>query len=130
MKVEVIAIRNERDYRAAKVLIESLMSAESPEAIARLRTQALLVSAWEQTKSPPVPPDPIEAIRFRMEQRNLEQKDLIPYIGSKSKVSEVLNGQRSLTLTMIRKLAIEFGVPAEVLLRESHRDRLEDSALG
>jgi HTH-type transcriptional regulator/antitoxin HigA len=63
-------------------------------------------------------PDPIEAIRFRMQQANLKQKDLIPIFGSKSKVSEVLNGKRELSLSMIRKLASELGIPTEVLLQE------------
>jgi len=116
MKVEVIAIRNERDYRAAKALIESLMRAESPEAVARLRTQALLVSAWEQTNSPPVPPDPIEAIRFRMEQMGLGAKELATLLGGRSRLSEVLKGRRRLSLAMIRRLNRHLHIPAEVLL--------------
>ncbi len=62
-------------------------------------------------------PDPIEAIRFRMEQGKLKQKDLILIFGSKGKVSEVLNGKRELSLTMIRKLVNDFGIPAAVLLQ-------------
>ncbi len=62
--------------------------------------------------------DPIEAIRFRMEQANLKQKDLIPILGSKGKVSEVLSGKRELSLAMIRKLVKDLRIPAEVLLWE------------
>jgi antitoxin component HigA of HigAB toxin-antitoxin module len=72
MKVEVIAIADDEDYLAAKALMESLMDAESGAEVSRLRAQALLVAAWEQAKSPAVPPDPVEAIKFRMEQMVLD----------------------------------------------------------
>ena len=62
---------------------------------------------------------PIEAIRFRMEQENLRPQDLVPFLGSRSRVSEVLNGRRPLTLTMIRQLHHELGIPAEILLGEA-----------
>lgn len=78
----------------------------------------LLVETYEAKEYPIDLPDPIEAIRFRMEQAKLKQKDLIPIFGSKGKVSEVLNGKRELSLTMIRKLVNELGIPAEVLLQE------------
>ena len=78
----------------------------------------LLVETYEAKEFPIDLPDPIEAIRFRMQQANLKQKDLIPIFGSKSKVSEVLNGKRELSLSMIRKLASELGIPTEVLLQE------------
>ena len=68
------------------------------------------------------PPDPIDAIKFRMEQLELVQKDMIPYIGTKSKVSEILNGKRSLTLAMMRSLNKNLGISAEVLLKESGAD--------
>lgn len=116
MKVEVIAIRNERDYRAAKALMESLMDAESPEDVERLRTQALLVAAWEAKVSPPVPPTPIEAIRFRMEQMGLDTSYLAGILGGPSRVSEVLHGKRRLSLAMIRRLNRELKIPAEILI--------------
>jgi HTH-type transcriptional regulator/antitoxin HigA len=77
----------------------------------------LLVEKYEEQAFPIDLPDPIAALRFRMEQANLKPKDLVPYIGSKSKVSEVLSGQRPLSLTMIRKLVAGLGIPAEVALR-------------
>ena len=78
----------------------------------------LLVETYEEAAFPIDLPEPVAAIRFRMEQQELKPKDLVPYIGSKSKVSEVLNGRRPLSLTMIRKLVTGLGIPAEVLLRE------------
>src|SRR5438093_12774496 len=102
MKTEIIAIENQRDYRAARRLMESLMDATRPEDVARLRAQALIIAAWEQAQSPPVPPDPIEVIKFRMEQMGLRPTDVIRTFGSRSKVSEVLAKKRSLSLSMIR----------------------------
>ena len=78
----------------------------------------LLVETYEEKKFPVAFPDPIEAIRFQMEQANLKQKDLVSIFGSKGKVSEVLSGKRELSLTMIRKLVTTLGIPAEVLLQE------------
>lgn len=78
----------------------------------------LLVETYEEKKFPVDLPNPIEAIRFRMEQANLKQKDLLSIFGSKGKVSEVLSGKRKLSLAMIRKLVTTVGIPAEVLLQE------------
>ncbi len=80
----------------------------------------LLVETYEATAYPIDLPDAIDALRFRMEQDGLKPKDLIPYIGSKSKVSEVLRGRRPLSLTMIRKLVAGLHIPAEVVLRTAN----------
>ena len=79
---------------------------------------ALLIESYEQDNFPIDPPDPIEAILFRMDQEGLKKKDLVPYIGSAPKVTEVLNGTRSLSLNMIRKLSTGLGISAEVLIKE------------
>ena len=131
MKVEVIAIANERDYRAAKALMESLMSAETDVEISRLRAQALLVAAWEQAKSPAVPPDPVEAIKFRMEQMGLRPSDLVRTFETRSRVSEVLAGKRRMSLPMIRRACRDLGLPAEVLIRsEVARGRTDRGVSG
>jgi len=117
MKVEVIAIANDQDYRAAKALVESLMDAETDAEVSRLRAQALLVAAWEQAKSPAVPPDPVQAIKFRMEQMGLRPGDLVRTFGTRSRVSEVLAGKRRMSLPMIRRACRDLGLPAEVLIR-------------
>jgi HTH-type transcriptional regulator / antitoxin HigA len=112
-------IRTEDDYEAALLQIESLMDAEAdtPEAD-ELEVLATLVELYEEKHFPIDWPDPIAAIRFRMEQAELTPRDLIPLLGSRAKVSEVLSGKRSLTLQMMRALHEHLGIPAEVLLRQ------------
>jgi HTH-type transcriptional regulator/antitoxin HigA len=78
-----------------------------------------LADAYEARHFPIDDPDPIEAIRFVMEQQGLNRRDLEPYIGARSRVAEVLNRRRALTLAMIRKLHLALGIPAEVLIRKS-----------
>jgi transcriptional regulator with XRE-family HTH domain len=80
-----------------------------------------LIQAYEDQHYPIAKPDPVEAIRFRMDQQDLKPADLVPFLGSKSKVSEVLNGKRSLSMTMVRKLHQGLGIPAESLLGGSRR---------
>ncbi len=118
MKMNPKVIRNEADYEASLARIDELVEAElgTPEGD-ELDLLVTLVELYEKDVYPIGPPDPIEAIRFRMEQMGLKQKDLIPFIGSRSKVSEVLSGQRSLSVSMMRKLHEGLGIPAEVLLK-------------
>ena len=112
-------IKTDRDYEVALNRIEELMDARPGTAEGdELELLAALVEAYEDKNYPIAPPDPIDAIRFRMEQAGLKQKDLVPYIGSRPKVSEVLSGKRTLSLKMIRALHEGLGIPAEVLLRE------------
>jgi len=120
-------IKNDRDYEAALARIEEIMDAppDTPEGD-ELELLTTLVESYEEKRFPIDLPDPIEAIRFRMEQAGLKQQDLVPYIGSRSKVSEVLAGKRPLSLKMIRALHKGLGIPAEVLLREPGREILEE----
>ncbi len=113
MKVKVL--KNEADYEAALAEIETIMDSAQPN-VDQLELLALLVRDYEDKHYPVDLPDPVEAIRFRMEQMGLTRKDLEQYIGSKSKVSEVLNGKRRLSLSMIHALHQGLGIPAEVLL--------------
>ncbi len=94
----------------------------------RLELLALLVRDYEDKHYPIDMPDPVEAITFRMEQMGLTRKDLERYIGSRSKVSEVLSGKRRLSLSMIRALHEGLGIPAEVLLGRPDRPELENAA--
>lgn len=112
-------IKTTAEHERALARIEELFTAKpgTPKGD-ELELLILLVETYEAKEFPIDLPDPIEAIRFRMQQANLKQKDLIPIFGSKSKVSEVLNGKRELSLSMIRKLASELGIPTEVLLQE------------
>ena len=112
-------IKNEQDYEAALSRIDELMAADpdTPEGD-ELELVATLVELYEKKAHPIELPDPIEAIKFRMDQMGLKQKDLIPFIGSRSKVSEVLSRQRPLSIGMIRKLHEGLGIPADVLIKE------------
>lgn len=112
------AIRNEADYKHALARIETLMDA--PLGSAKGQALDVLVDLVELYESKHVPmraPTTIAAIEFRMEQANLTPRDLIPFIGSRSKVSEILSGKRALTMAMARALHDHLGIPAEVLLQ-------------
>lgn len=111
-------IKNKKDYNTALKKIESLMDAKrnSPE-LDELEVFSILVEKYEEEHFPISNPDPIESIKFRMEQMGLSQSDLIPVIGSKSKVSEVLSGKRGLSMRMIRALHDRLKIPADVLIQ-------------
>jgi HTH-type transcriptional regulator / antitoxin HigA len=113
-------IKTTAQYEATLARIEKIFDAKpgTPKGD-ELELLLLLVETYEEQAYPIDLPDPITAIRFRMEQDGLTPKDLLPYLGSKSKVSEVLSGQRPLSLAMIRKLVSGLGLPAEVALREA-----------
>ena len=113
----IFPIRTEADYDAALMRIDQLMNAEieTPEGD-ELDILVTLVEAYE-TKHYPIPAcDPVEAIKFRIEQLGLETNDLTPIIGSRSKVSEVLNHKRRLSITMIRNLHAHLNIPYELLI--------------
>lgn len=114
-------IKTDLEYEKALTEIETLVDLDpdvgTPEADS-LELLTLLVQDYEAKHFSFPLPDPIEAIKFRMEQQNLLQRDLVPYIGSRSKVSEILAGKRPLTLSMIRSLHFGLGIPAQVLLQE------------
>jgi len=112
-------IKNDTDYQAALAYLETLMDAQpgTPEE-EELELFAMLIETYEQTIFPIDLPDPVSAIEFRMEQQGLKRKDLEPYIGSQSKVSEVLSGKRALSMAMIRALHAGLDIPLEVLLQK------------
>ncbi len=117
----ITAINSELDYNAALSEIEKLIDlparAGTPEGD-RLNLLTLLVQDYEQRHVESRTPDPIEAIKFRMEQMNLTPRDLVPLFGSRSRVSEVLSGKRALSLSMMRALHKGLGIPAKALLQE------------
>lgn len=119
-------IKNEAEYEAALAHLEGLMDdASSPEKVEEIELFAVLIENYEKEHFPIGLPDPIEAIKFRMEQQGLDRKDLAKYIGNQSKVSEVLNHKRPLSIAMIRALHKGLGIPAEVLLQESGKELSE-----
>jgi HTH-type transcriptional regulator/antitoxin HigA len=116
--MDIEPIKTQRDYRRALKEIEGLMTAKrnSPEGD-RLDVLVTLVEAWERKHYPLDLPDPVAAIKYHMEQRGLQPRDLIPFIGSRNRVHEVLNGKRPLTLKMIWRLHQGLGIPAESLIK-------------
>lgn len=122
--MEIKPIRIKADYRAALKEIETLMRARAgtPEG-ERLDVLVTLVEAYEKKHYHFDLPDPVEAIKFRMEQMALAPKDLVPMIGQINRVYEILNRKRPLTLQMIRRLHRELGIPAESLIKESAQRR-------
>ena len=116
--MEIKPIRTRRDYKAALAEIERVFEAKpgTPDGD-RLEILTTLVEAYEERHHPIPPPDPVDAILYFMENRGLSRKDLEPYLGSRAKVSEVLNRKRPLSIDMIRRLHTGLGIPAEVLIR-------------
>ena len=117
-------IKTKVDYRAALKEVEALMAAErdTPEG-ERLDVLVTLVEAYENKNYPLDLPDPVEAIRFRMEQKGMTAKDLVPMIGRINRVYEVLGRRRPLTLAMIQRLHSDLGIPAESLIKQPERRR-------
>ena len=123
--MNVKVIKSTEDYEAAVARLSALMSSE-PEVDSQeeneLELLALVIQDFERQTVPPVKADPIESILFRMDQMQLSRKDLIPFIGSTSKVSEVLSRKRPLSLPMIRRLNQGLGIPADVLIEDVETD--------
>jgi HTH-type transcriptional regulator / antitoxin HigA len=118
--MKIKPIRTKRDYETALRTIESLMRAKrgTPDGDA-LDVLVTLVEAYEAKHFPLDLPDPVEAIKFVMEQRNLTVKDLVPYIGQPNRVYEVLSHKRPLTMAMVWKLHTGLGIPAESLIKQA-----------
>ncbi|OUS06497.1 plasmid stabilization protein [Gammaproteobacteria bacterium 42_54_T18] len=115
-------IKTGQEHEQALVRLMNLMDVDPVPGTCEadeLDVLALLIERYEQENFPMDPPDPIEAIKFRMDQLGLKKKDLVAYIGSAPKVTEVLNGKRTLSLNMIRKLSAGLDISAEVLIRET-----------
>jgi len=112
-------IRNEADYQKALERLELIFDAKrgTPEGD-ELEILAIVVDNYENEHFPIGMPDPISAIKFRMEQMGMKQKDLVEMVGFKSRVSEIMNNKRKLTLDMIRKLSANLHIPTEVLIQE------------
>ena len=124
MATDIKPIRTDADHHAVLKEIEGLWDAKpgSPEDD-RLEVLVTLVHAYEEVHYPMDPPDPVEAIEFRMEQQGLTRKDLEAIIGSRTRIAEVLNRKRGLSIGMIRRLHDKLGIPADVLIRPSRKGK-------
>jgi HTH-type transcriptional regulator/antitoxin HigA len=129
--MEIRAIRDETAYRAALALLSELIdldpAPDTPEG-ERLEVLGTLVQAYEARHYRIAPPDPIEAIKFHMEQSGMSVADLVPYIGPRHRVYEVLNGTRPLTMRMMRRL-LSLGIPAASLVGQPELVAEQDDSL-
>lgn len=117
--MDISPIRNEQDYKKALERLEVIFDAkQGTKEGDELEILAILIDNYESDNFPIEMPDPISAINFRMEQMGLKQKDLVEMIGFKSRVSEIMNRKRKLTLDMIRKLSTQLRIPTEVLIQD------------
>src|SRR5262245_27434390 len=120
--MDIAPIKTHRDYRRTLKEIEGLMTAKrnTPQGD-RLDVLVTLVEAWEAKHYPLGLPDAVEAIKYHMEQKALAPRDLIPFIGSRNRVYEMLSGKRPLTLAMVRRLHEGLGIPAESLIKSREK---------
>ena len=118
MTIDLKPIKTKRDYQAALKRVDQMWDAPLGSAQAdALDVLTLLIADYEAKQFPIADPDPIQFLEYVMESRGLTRKDLEPYLGSRGRVTEVLNRDRPLTLPMIRRLSEGLGLPADVLVR-------------
>jgi HTH-type transcriptional regulator/antitoxin HigA len=123
MEATIIVVENDDDHKKAMELISSLMSANSHEELAKLSAQAREVEAYEAVRWPRVVATVPEIIEYLMEQNDLSRDDIAPMFGGLGKVSEVINGKRPLSMTMVKKLRERFGISADVLIPREEQVR-------
>jgi HTH-type transcriptional regulator/antitoxin HigA len=116
MDATLILIDNDKELARARVLVDRLMASDDAGDIARLEAQARLIAAYEERKWPRRAPRTADIIHYLMEQHGLSRADMVPILGTASRVSEVLRGKKGLSMTMVQRLRARFRVPADVLL--------------
>ena len=116
MDATLIVIDSDAELARARALVDRLMASEDTGDLARLSAQARLIACYEEEKWPPRRPNPGEVIRYLMDQHRLTRADMAPLFGTASRVSEILRGQRQLSLAMVQRLRARFRVPADLLL--------------
>ena len=116
MDATLILIDSDAELARARKLVDRLWSSDEPADMARLAAQARLIAAYEETKWPRRPPSAAAMIRHLMDQHSLTRADMVPILGTASRVSEVLRGKKGLSMGMVQRLRARFSVPAELLL--------------
>jgi len=116
MKATLIIIENDNDHAQAKALIEDLMGSEDAADRARMMAQARLIEVYERSRWPRRRPTLPDLLTYLMDQHGLSRADLVPLLGTASRVSEVLNGKRELSMSMVRKLRERFRISADLLI--------------
>jgi HTH-type transcriptional regulator/antitoxin HigA len=116
MDANLILIDDDAELARARALVEALWDSSAPADVARLRAQALLIAAYEESRWPRRPPSPAELIRHLMDQHGLSRAEMAPILGTPSRVSEVLSGKKGLSLAMVQRVRARFPIPADLLL--------------
>ena len=116
MDATLIVIDSDAELARARALVDRLWDSEKPSDVARLQAQARLIAAYEESKWPRRPPSTAELIRHLMDQHGLTRADLVPILGTPSRVSEVLRGKKELSMAMVQRLRARFRVPADLLI--------------
>jgi HTH-type transcriptional regulator / antitoxin HigA len=123
MDATLIVIDSDAELARARALVDRLWSSDDPADIARLQAQARLIAAYEESKLPRRPPSTAALIRHLMDQHGLTRADMVPILGTPSRVSEVLGGKKELSMAMVQRLRARFGVPADLLIPMPKRAR-------
>ena len=123
MDATLILIDSDAEFARARALVDQLMASDNPADIARLQAQARLIAAYEKGKWPQRPVSNADVIKYLMDQHGLTRADLVPILGTASRVSEVLRGKKGLSMTMVQRLCARFHVPADVLLSAPRNGR-------
>jgi len=123
MDATLVVIDDDKELDRARKLVDRLMTSDNPADIARLSAQARLIAAYEEGKHPRRSPRVSEIIRYLMDQHGLSRADMVPILGTASRVSEVLRGKKGLSMTMVQRLRARFRVPADILLPPPRKAR-------
>jgi HTH-type transcriptional regulator/antitoxin HigA len=121
MKTTLFVVENDADHAQAKALIEKLMGSNEPADRARMTAQARLIEAYEQSRWPGRAPSLPDLLIYLMDQHDLSRADLVPLLGTPSRVSEVMTGKRELSMSMVRKLRDRFRISADLLISPLRR---------
>jgi len=121
MKTTLIVIQNAADHAEAKALVMKLMDSDAPQDQARMVAQARLIEAYEKSRWPRKRPSLPDLLTYLMDQHGLSRADLVPLLGTPSRVSEVLSGRRELSMTMVKRLRDRFHIPADLLIPPAQR---------
>lgn len=128
MDATLVVIENDAELARAQALVDRLMVSDNRADAARLEAQARLIAAYEERKWPRRRPKTAEIIRYLMDQHGLSRADMVPILGTASRVSEVLRGRKGLSMGMLQRLRARFRVPADVLLPPPTRTRARRAA--
>jgi HTH-type transcriptional regulator / antitoxin HigA len=128
MDATLIVIDNDKELARARALVERLWNSNEPRNVARLQAQARLIAAYEETKWPRRPLRTADLIRHLMDQHGLARSDLVPILGTPSRVSEVLRGKKPLSMSMVQRLRARFHVPADLLLPPPGKSQRRNAA--